>query len=268
MTLRNFGTTGTGIKYVVEGNRMSGDVDTSCGNSLISLLCLQSLAMMYGLPWWDCIVDGDDCHFMAPEGFLTKQQVDSGMAELGFKCDAELLDDSTLENVEFNRSRLVRDERGWRFVRNAERGLASLGVTHKHLSTHTEYLRWLLGAARAEAVVSAGVPCVGPLCIALERALTGIRPLYGSDVAYKMGMRIEVARLGSVEEVAVSDECRSSYAMAFNVSPSEQLEFERRAPAYASLLIDEANWVRTTEAIASNELLWWTHSEARVVGNW
>jgi len=267
-TVKNNVTTSSGIKYSILGNRMSGDVDTAIGNSLISVLCLQAMALGFNLPKWDAVVDGDDCLFYVPRGSLTNRDIDSMMGELGFITECRKLNyQECLERVEFNRAQLVTDNGRLRLIRQPDRALATLGVTHRHLTTRTEYLRWLLGAARAEAYVSAGVPCVGPLCSSIERHLRGFKPLYDGSFVVKQGMFIDTRLLLPVATPTISGEMRSSYAVAFGVSVGDQVAFERSIDGHVQRILD-GDPVYTVDAIASERHLWWSFPEARVVGTW
>ncbi|KAJ8666906.1 hypothetical protein QAD02_008568 [Eretmocerus hayati] len=58
-TLRNSCSTRDGVKYKVNGTRMSGDVDTSLGNSLINYAIIEQVLLELGIDG-DCIVNGDD----------------------------------------------------------------------------------------------------------------------------------------------------------------------------------------------------------------
>jgi len=82
MTRHNRGRSSTGVRYECEGRRMSGDIDTACGNS--SIMAAIVFGIMHGLvARWCLYDDGDDClifieqsdrHLVMPrlkQGFLT-----------------------------------------------------------------------------------------------------------------------------------------------------------------------------------------------------
>lgn len=73
-TIHNKGITRNGERYKITGTRMSGDVDTSLGNSLINYHILMAAIRMVGLRG-DAIVNGDDSIIFTDHPIPTKQFV-------------------------------------------------------------------------------------------------------------------------------------------------------------------------------------------------
>lgn len=159
-----------GIKYVVEGTRMSGDFDTALGNTLINFLVLTTAL---GDIKHHLLIDGDD------SVLIVEQDDADGLLEhiiyhchrMGFQTKIDKFD--TLHEVEFCQSKLLPSDPP-RFSRNPRRALSNYTLTIKDYQGDAR-LRYLAGVGKGELAASAGVPIMQ--AYALSRAKASDKPM-------------------------------------------------------------------------------------------
>lgn len=128
-----------GIKYRVKGTRMSGDVDTSLGNSLINYAILkEAVTKIAGK--CEIIVNGDDSII------FTNRPLDVDAAKTllkTFNMESEIQDSVTcIHKVEFCRHRYILNSLGKPSMMIDPRRITNIyGMTYKQQSDYVEYLR-------------------------------------------------------------------------------------------------------------------------------
>lgn len=231
-TIKNVGMTGVGHeKYSILGNRMSGDIDTGLGNSMINYLVFTTIMKRLGIHKWDFLCDGDDALLFVEEGTTSMGAISYESSLLGFDLTGDecVVADGSFWNIEFCRSRPVFTEKGWVMARNPRRALACFGVTHRYVSWPQErFLGFLKGCGLCELHISANLPMVGCFAKAVT-AITSADPYFGEEERWRGGVRLEVEKLRGIE-VNVLDITRKHFELAFGVSIEEQLEYERQVP--------------------------------------
>lgn len=143
-TLKNRCKTREGDKYTVHGTRMSGDVDTSLGNSLVNYAVIMGVLEKLGLKG-EAIVNGDDSIIFThePIDLLAASQAFSGF---GFVTEMKPSVEK-LEDVEFCRCKCVINNDGrCTLLMNPRRLYDIYGMTYKQLSNYQEYLLEVLVA--------------------------------------------------------------------------------------------------------------------------
>lgn len=137
-TLRNRVKTTMGDKYAMHGTRMSGDVDTSLGNSLINQAILRACLERSGIRG-EVIVNGDD--FI----MFTNTPVDcERFATLLRRYNMEtIMKESTtdIHQVEFCRLKVVLTAEGqYTMLIDPKRALEVLGMTSSLVQNYQDYL--------------------------------------------------------------------------------------------------------------------------------
>lgn len=126
---RNKGRTMSGIKYSVEGTRMSGDVNTSLGNSLIEMAVLKSVSSSYDV---DILVEGDDAVIFGSVRDIAKLEETIGPDSLSLGMKLKVQRASCLEEIEYCSARLVEVSSGvWKSVRHYTKALVTDIYTHR-----------------------------------------------------------------------------------------------------------------------------------------
>lgn len=138
-TLNNACKTRTKIKYRVKGTRMSGDVDTSLGNSLINYAILKEvISKLYGKT--EIIVNGDDSIIFTNRGVepeILKTEL------LKYNMESKVQESVTnIHKVEFCKNRLVINSKGRpTLMINPSRLTSIYGMTYRQTNDYVEYLR-------------------------------------------------------------------------------------------------------------------------------
>lgn len=145
-----------GLSYKLKGTRVSGDVDTTVGNTIIHIAVNRAVARMSGLSKADfkqrC--KGDDS-VIAEHGNPGKRFEVSHFRRLGLEVKAS--ERSTIFDVEFCSSYLLQGETGWTMSRNPWKIVRHvpyvLGITNRK-----EFIRKSQQKSLCEALVSQGTP--------------------------------------------------------------------------------------------------------------
>jgi hypothetical protein len=239
-TLVNTGLTAHGIWYKIIGNRMSGDMDTGIGNSLIAFLLVWTAVRRMGLRKWDLLCDGDDI-LVFTDVFVSRDEWIERGAELGFdwKVEGYWKRGDPLESIEFCRHRLVCVAGVWRFVRGA-RALATFGVTHVHVGRKA-HRRYMKGVAMSEMHASKGVPCASVLSCEVYRRVRDLKALFVHSDLYKFGSYVGVDALETINFASntIALSTRLSYERAFGVSVGDQERYEQAVPSIVAKYLDE-----------------------------
>lgn len=234
VTIANKVRSRRGIRYAVEGRRMSGDMDTSCGNSLISCATCGAIASLVGIHKWDAMVDGDDIiliHESSAGDLLSA--IRRATLDIGFvsECDyciepwAPLLP----ERIRFNSGFFFEVEPGlFRYIRDADRCLSTFGVSHKAYQSSRGGARYLKAAALCELACNEGVPCVQALCLRVLELTHNLQP--SGEIRGAMSYRAlkEVPSLADVRGVPVTPHMREQFARVYGIDPAAQVEYELR----------------------------------------
>jgi hypothetical protein len=244
MQLTNHGVSHQGDKklvYTVPGNRMSGDMNTGMGNCLLMCAMIWTYLNHYGIDA-KLANNGDDCVLFLERGDLPRLvTLPAFFLRLGFNMTVEP-PSHRLEDVEFCQCRVVEHQPGkFRAVRNPKNSIPKDLMTTKKLNV--KEILYQRGAVAAGGLALAGdLPVLGAFYRWMDSGQRGAR----MDIGY--GFRQLVGTL-QVKYAEPSDTARASFALAFNVSPCEQLEIEawfRRNPFDAGV----ADWSES----------WWANS--------
>lgn len=212
------------IQYTVEGNRMSGDMNTALGNCLLMCAMVWAFCEAKGIKARlanngdDCMIfmrRKDEAHFR--EGFS------EWMLEMGF---AMVLEPSVyeLEKVEFCQANPIHLGGGkWRMVRAPNRSLAKDAYSVLSLGSGAALNKHCSMLGQCGLSLNSGVPILQSYFQALIRAGGGAT---GKDCPqYETGM-FNLAKGMSSNASPVTEEARFSFYLAFGVTPDDQISRE------------------------------------------
>lgn len=148
--LHNKGFSRTGIKYKVEGTRMSGDYNTGLGNSILNRLVLESFVR--GLKH-EILLDGDDSIVIIEYDDLNKLDL-SHFGRMGFETKCEVYDD--IQHIDYCQKRLVFSNPPT-MVRNPVRMLSNMAVCLKRYLPKS-YIGWVKSVYDCERLGNPGIP--------------------------------------------------------------------------------------------------------------
>lgn len=214
------------IAYTVEGNRMSGDMNTSLGNVIIMCCLMHSYLTSKGLT--DCaklLNDGDDCVLIMDRRNVDKfkEGMEDWFGRMGINMQYDGVYDM-LEKVEFCQSRPVNINGTYCLVPRPSKRLYSDLFTTKNITSRKVYHKMLGAKGDCGLAMSSGVPIFQSFYSWFCRSAKPWRPEEGS---YYWHYRQQLADGMESRRSPVSWETRISFYHAFNITPQEQVLLEK-----------------------------------------
>lgn len=225
--------TAGGVKYIVNGGRMSGDINTALGNCLLMVLMVRAAMRILSVQWYDLLDDGDDCLVFVEESDF--DTVRNGLDKIFLQFGQEL----KIENIAYEISAIVFCQsrvvfvdnvplmvRDWRKVLSH----ACCGTRHWNNPKMVRPMFGLVGAC--ELALAQGVPILQSFALALKRLSQGkVAKITHADMGVVIRLRHEYgndweAVIATVGAIDVLDTTRASFADAFGVSDAEQRHIE------------------------------------------
>nr|WKV33690.1 MAG: RNA-dependent RNA polymerase [Riboviria sp.] len=150
--LHNVGFSQQGLRYSVDGTRMSGDYDTSLGNSLLNLLVILMLSEYHGVQI-HAYIDGDDALLFTEN---TSKEITADMFRCyGLEAELERVD---LAGLEFCQTKLIRSSPPT-MARNPIKVISNLAVSINNFDRVT-WPKIFKGKVVCEFWANQGVPYV------------------------------------------------------------------------------------------------------------
>ncbi len=217
MQLVNKGRTKNGTTYVTKGTRMSGDQNTGLGNSIINYAMLMAFVEFYKLRA-SIYVDGDDSVLVIED---QGEKYDLAFfSQFGMVTKGE--ETTCFEHVEFCQTRPVRLQQGWTMIRNPIRTLVRTPWTVKREMGEKKTLAYLASIGRCEMALGRGAP-IGQY---LGEKLASLSSRHiRTDLEWLA--KQEFVRPLKASVVHPDDRARTSYALAWGISPDQQVEIEQ-----------------------------------------
>lgn len=212
------------VKYVCEGGRMSGDMNTALGNCVIMISMLVAFMRMLNIREFDILDDGDDVLL-----FIEQQCVDRVLRKapaffesMGheIKVDGQAHE---FEEIVFCQAHPILTSKGWNFVRNPWKVINSFYTGWKDMFQHPD--RMLKTKAQAELWLNAGVPVVQELAATLIEQCSDAKLLPHASLTH----RIHGEGRSWMEEVRqpVVDAARVGFDRAFGIGVDLQRALEQ-----------------------------------------
>lgn len=214
------------IKYRVEGNRMSGDMNTSMGNVIVMCMLMHSYISYKGLTSQVSLLnDGDDCVLIMDRKNLDSfnKDLDSWFRKAGItmSCDGTYWN---LEDIEFCQARPVVIDNEVVMVPRPTKRLYSDLISTKDLSSKKVFKKWFGAVAGCGLAQSTGVPIFSDYYNWMADSVTPWIPTEG-DFYYKY----RDSKLSEMKyrDCRRSPSTRLSFYFAFGITPDEQVIVER-----------------------------------------
>jgi len=201
---------------------MSGDYNTSLGNTIVNLMAFHSILDDLHIPY-DGVFNGDDSVVCIPEQDLARfmTAANSHFTKLGLITKMNVVRD--IMDVDFCQGKLVKTSLGWRLVRHPARAISHTAVSIKRYGGK-KWLAWLRAVGECELAINKGVPILQEYARALMREAWKygrVNAAYDRDIWYRKGTE----RSFSAE---ITHEARATFWVAFGVPTIVQLDMERR----------------------------------------
>lgn len=219
-TFNNRGFTKRGVQYLTSGTRMSGDMDTSLGNSIIMYLMLTFYLKRHNIKH-SLMVNGDDSLVVINMSDLSKAQDISLFKQLGFNMKFEYTRD--IHKAEFCQSRLIFTDYGPTMARNPARIMGRTSWSTQNFSRQRgiDYIHTL---GLCERAASWGVPVASSMATKMiEYTKNGKKLSLGPWMDEWFQIVNKPWRTG---EPIISLETRISFEKAWDMTPAEQIACE------------------------------------------
>lgn len=243
--LHNKGFSNLGLVYKLVGRRMSGDMNTALGNCLLMCIMLLAYAIYLMLSRWDCLDDGDDVVLIVEHD--DHQRIVDGVKDFFLNFGMQMKVESiaySVHEVVFCQSSIVEFRPGkYKFVRNYAAVMSKGLVGIRNWSSEVYRRKVIHSVGLCELVLNLGVPVLQEWALALLRnvPMSGGVDLSVAPEGLQARVKRELQLLGIKLEQATAQPilpcARDSFAIAFGLSVTEQIELERRL----------ANWTFTTD---------------------
>lgn len=215
----NRGRTKGGIKYEVKGTRMSGDINTALGNSLINFAMLAAWVRNVDAR---ILLDGDDSVIvMERDDFELLPKIEDFMRNFGMKTIAEVVTD--ISDVEFCQSKPVLGVAGPYLCPTPRKILDTILKSPRRMSG-PEALSVLKGSIYCELVANPGMPMMRPLAEWLRREGGVIKIPPWLEYRMTQGYGLELGNEIAWQEPTLDQ--RISFWKAWDVTPECQREYE------------------------------------------
>lgn len=226
---QNIGFTRGGIVYRMRAKRMSGDLNTALGNSMLNWAMLSAYLKDHGIDA-DIMLDGDDSVMVMERRAVP--DVATYMRHFGMVSVVEVVDD--IRKAEFCQNRLIYTKDGPVFVRNPRKVLETVPMSPRSLDPETG-LMVLAASALGELYQAPGVPV-------LNVAMANLYKLGSKRVAFvtpddERAYTVKIG--GGVLSLGVDESARSDLEVAWDINIAEQLALEEH---YASMTKGAMEW--------------------------
>jgi len=228
--------TSNGIKYKTRGKRMSGDMNTACGNCLVMLMMVITVMRKLGIHKWDALDDGDDCLLIFEKHHLKlfQSRCDALFLSFGHEIKVENIA-YHINDVEWCQCKPIEYLPGkWKFSRKFDKVVSTTLTGVKHWSQSESHRRAYVNTlGQCELILSLGVPILQEFGIALMRnaATEELVAIEENDsVTYRTFRELRQFNLRAISKIKpkpVSIEARISFERAFGIPIELQETYER-----------------------------------------
>lgn len=225
--LKNFCISKSGVVYTCDGRKMSGEYNTSCGDSVINLAIIMHAMEETGVQYHP-LINGDDSVIICDR--------DPGLSaehfcKYGMKTEVEHCFE--FEHIEFCQSRPVEVRPAvWRMVRNPERVMTRSVVSVKRYNG-IGWAKLVNSIGLCEMACNDGVPVLQEFAAYLLRSAGRHTGDYiRSEISYRAALE-PTLHPGAKP---IQDAARLSFAKAFGFSPTEQIALENSLRAHTSVV--------------------------------
>lgn len=220
----NKGFTHNGIKYFVRGKRMSGDANTSNGNTASNTFMIITWCDVAGVTEFHLFINGDDSII------ITSMESKNKLMKLGLEFFREMFMETTMEDIAYALEEITYCQRKlcnlggvWRWVKNPARTLGRFAVGPAQYAPVAD--RYLLGNALCELHVSYGVPILQAWCLRVihDNLTSTSKPLGSVD---KEAAKSYLSTVTPIEIRPISGADRHSFYLAWGITPEQQIRME------------------------------------------
>jgi len=219
-TIVNRGFTRQGVRYKTYGTRMSGDMDTGLGNSIIMWTMLKSF-LLHNQVKGSILVNGDDSVVVIERTHLCRVSDMSFFKELGFNMKFEVA--HNIDEVEFCQARIIETDYGVTMARNPARvmGRTSFRTTRAGKGEQRAFINTL---GLCERAASWGVPIASAMASKMIEEAGTNRKIYINPWLEKH--YAEMQKWWKTGDPSISLQTRCNFERVWGITVEEQLRIE------------------------------------------
>jgi len=218
------------VRYEVRGNRMSGDLNTGCGNSVLQSMFIACSMKELKIPEkaWRMFVDGDDAILLVEAEHVPKLgRLPAIFAQ--FSQDVKMgkpvrVNMDSLEPINFCQCNPIKVDGVWRLVRSPYKVYNGYKMQNIWFRTREETQRFFATIAPAEMIFAQGVPIQEALFKLFHALSEDATPL--DVIASRFWLRQCTKYRPSEIGGRITWETRESFEKAFGITPMAQIEIE------------------------------------------
>lgn len=219
------------VRYRVDGGRMSGDLNTGCGNSILQSIYIASTMAALKIPFraWRMFVDGDDAFILLDPAYRS-QSTRIPTVLKGFNQEVTISYDDVdldhMEKLEFCRGRPVKVNGQWRLTRNPARAISRSLSCRRWFRSRKLAIENLVPNAAAGLIVNSDVPIMDAFMRVF--ALPGVDINRIKDNWWRKQAR--TSELAQEKSIGVQYSTRCSFERAWGITVSQQISLENSFP--------------------------------------
>lgn len=227
------------ISYTVTGNRMSGDLNTALGNTVIMCLALTHALRQLGVQGFGILDDGDDCTLIVPgahvRGTDFPAQLQARFFEYGLTLKVDQFEPLVhLEQIEFCQSRPVAMGNSYVMVRDFRKVFATTTCGSRWHVDFASFRKYCAAVGVGDGILNEGVPVLQAWFAYMRRIAGGAKP---AEEIFDNTYRYQREQLtGGPREVHIAPNTRASFALAFQLSPLDQVVLEEKITSLPTTL--------------------------------
>lgn len=212
----NIGRTRNDIRYTVAGTMMSGEYNTSLGDSILNYGALRYWAG----PEADIIVNGDDSVVAVPRRVFERLDF-NWFQEIGFKTKYDIR--YSLHDVTYCQCKPVRIDGRWRMVRNPWRVMSRAAHTCKSYPNSELYAELCHAKGLGELCCNTGVPILQEFAL----RMIACNPRFSKKAFDRYMLENRRREVFTTRAQPVTAQARLDFELAFGVTAAQQLSLER-----------------------------------------
>lgn len=254
-----YGEVGDGtLKYVIEGTRMSGDMNTSLGNCVLMCMMIKAYLIHCGING-QLANNGDDCVVFMERKDIKRfqEQLKSWFLDMGFNMTVE--DPAyEFEHIEFCQTRPIVVKNGWTMCRNPWTAIAKDSVLLKNPIVYEKLIPvWMLAVGTGGLALAGDVPIFRSFYSLYSRSgTTSYKNAHGKRITVDPSSDIlpwymrEHGIGGTRSYGDILPETRCSFWEAWGVTPDEQIALEQHYDSipHLSCVVDASRGFEPREA--------------------
>jgi len=242
--------TRSGFRYVTNGKRMSGDMNTALGNCIIMIIMVITAFMYIFKIKFDILDDGDDCLVIIEEEDLDLVLRDLPNIFKSFGHDLKI--DGVAKEIEkiswCQSSPVLMNQGYYKFVRDPIKTMSCDLVSSSFINTDPKV--HIRAVGMCELALNSGVPVLQAYANSLLRNAPGLNPVFSFQSSLYLRARREISEVNEAKSRIISIETRISFEKAFNISVQRQIEMEKHLDLW------EINFSKPQYALRSYNHLW------------